>query len=139
MHTLRDTHHTVAVVRHEESQNHTMKKRTIKITVIAFFSLVFTQMLHAQEKCDLAIVKYFNHEYTGRFAGIHISISNQPYQKIEVPKSDVEFESGDYTFLLNYLSDMQEEGWVVINTFSESGPLFFILEKRVTINETGTD
>lgn len=107
-----------------------MKKGILNLIYTTCLVLAFGQILMAQEGSDFAIVRYFDGDHTRQYEGIHVSMNNMPYQKIEVEKSEVELRQADFTPLLKHISAMTETGWMVINSSVDVNGLYFILEKK---------
>jgi hypothetical protein len=105
-------------------------KRTMKLAV--FFLLLFSSAmgLKAQDKYDYAEVKFLRPgAAVASLAGIYVSISGKESEKIEVKKEQVK-NNFDDTPVLNYVQNMTNSGWRVMNTIIEGGMICFILEKK---------
>ena len=104
----------------------TRQIRTILLTGLFFFGLLTG--LQAQDKYEYAIVKYSGPALSIR--GLFVSIGGKPFETIEVKKDLAPELFSDYTFALNYVQKMADDGWRVINSFSQEHSLLFVLERK---------
>ena len=108
-------------------------KTTRHFLLAAFLLLLFTLGAKAQDKYEYAVVKLLNPSISIK-AGLFISISGQPFKRIEMTKEQglVNDPYSDYTPLLNYVQTMTESGWRVMSSFNTGDNLSFVLERKKT-------
>jgi hypothetical protein len=111
-------------------------KTTIQLSILSLLLFCTTTGLKAQDKYDYAIVKYINPNLTFAEGGIFVSISGKEFEKVNVKG----IKNGqDDTPLVNYVQEMTNNGWRVINTFAAAqnglGTAFILERKRTEMKE----
>lgn len=103
-----------------------MKKSII--TIVAF--MLFALAGFAQEKYEYATVTYAGGT---KEPVIYVSKENNVLEKIEVQKNGTDLNIYlNSTPLLNYVKEMQKEGWETENSsYNGNGLWYFIMKRKV--------
>lgn len=105
-------------------------KQINKTNILAVvFLFLFCFSIKAQDNYEYAIISYVPPGGGTGMPGLYVSISGNEFKKHEV-NTEKGKSVMDYSFVLNFIQDMANNGWRVINTYSLGMSINFMLERK---------